>query len=138
MSITKYPIRPYYPWFAYLPFISKTGFNTLFTDTIYLNKELYIDSQKKTIAPFTIALIKHQEVHARGASLLKAIRFIFSPAFRLQEEAEAYKAQFHHQKKHNIPCDLEKIARQFTTIRYLWVMKSDEAHNFIQKIWDTA
>lgn len=138
MSVSRHPIHPYYSWFAYIPFISKTGFNTLFTSTIYLNKDLYIDSQKKTITPFTMALIKHQEVHADGASILKAVRFIFSPKFRLREEAAAYKAQFRHQKKYNIPCDLKKIANQFATVRYLWVMNIDDAQNFIQKIWNSA
>lgn len=110
MPIGPCPIRPYPWWFTYVPLISKTGFNTLFTDTIYLSKDLYIDSQRETPDPVTVALIKHQEVHAHGASLWKAVRFVCSPTFRLQEEKEAYTAQFHHLKAHHRSWDLERVA----------------------------
>lgn len=138
MTISPYPIRPYHWWFRYIPLISKTGFHTLFTDTIYLSKDLYIDSQRDTPNPVTIALIKHQEVHAHGASLWKAVRFVCSPTFRLQEEKAAYTAQFHHLKAHHKSWDLERVARQFATIRYLWVMSYTDARKFIQEVWDAA
>lgn len=138
MSISQYPIRPYLWWFQYVPVISSTGFNTLFTDTIYLSRELYIDAQKTSPNPVTIAIIKHQEVHAHGASLWKAVRFVCSSTFRLQEETLAYKAQFNYLKKHHLSWDLGDVARQFTTIRYLWVMSYADAHKFIQEVWDNV
>lgn len=91
--------------------ISSTGFNMLFTQTIYLNGDLYTDSQKENPNPVTVSLIKHQEVHAHGASLWKAMRFVCSPTFRLQEEKEAYTAQFHHLKTHGLSGDHERVAR---------------------------
>lgn len=138
MTLSHYPIRQYHWWFQYVPVISSTGFNTLFTDTIYLSRELYVDAQKSSPDPVTIAIIKHQEVHAHGASLWKAVRFVCSSTFRLQEEAKAYKAQFHHLKTHHMSWDLGDVARQFTTIRYLWVMSYSDARKFIQEVWDTS
>lgn len=130
-------IRPYPKFFKYLP-ISNTGFTTLIFKTIYLSQSVYEDINKPNPNPLSIAILKHQEIHAQNASLTKALIYILSKNFRLKEEEKAFTAMFKYLKQYNQTFDLKKVARNFSGIRYLWMTTYREGWNLIQTVWKNA
>jgi hypothetical protein len=130
-------IKPYPKFFKYLP-ISDQGFTSLMVKTIYVSKDIYADLQTKNPKPFSIAVLKHQEVHAKNASFLKTVKFILFKDFRLKEEVLAYTAMFNHLKQHNQTFDLDHVARDFSKLRYLWMTSYEEGRKLITKIWEEA
>lgn len=130
-------VLPYPKLFKYFP-ISDMGFTTLVFKTIYLSESIYEDLQKANPAPLSVAVLKHQEVHAKNASLFKVLKYIFSKDFRIKEEREAFGAMFMHLKQYNQPFDLDKMARNFSGLRYLWMISYEEGLKLITKIWQEA
>lgn len=130
-------IKPYPKFFKYLP-ISDKGFNTLMTKTIYISKDIYADLKNKNPKPLSIAVLKHQEVHATNASLFKTVRFILSKKFRLQEEVLAFTVMFKHLKQHHQTFDLDYVARDFSKHRYLWMTSYEDGKRLLAKIWEEA
>ena len=131
------PIKPYPGFFRYLP-ISDSGFNAIFNKTIYLSKELYIDIQTTNPKPLSVAVLKHQIVHANNACLLKFLKYIASKKFRLIEEGEAFTAMFKHLKVNNKTFDLEKVAKNFSGIRYLWMTTYTDGLRIVNNFWEKA
>lgn len=127
-------IKPYPKFFKYLP-ISDKGFTSLMVKTIYVSKDIYADLQTQHPKPFSIAVLKHQEVHAKNASLFKTLKFIFVRDFRLKEEILAYTEMFKHLKKHNQTFDFDPAARDFSKLRYLWMTSYEEGKELLAKIW---
>ncbi len=127
-------IRPYPKFFKYLP-ISDTGFTTLVFKTIYLNESIYEDIKKPNPTPLSVAVLKHQEVHAKDASLIKVLRFLLFKDFRIKEEQEAFGAMFKHLKQHNQTFDLNRVARNFSGLRYLWMTSYEKGLELITKVW---
>lgn len=131
------PIKAYPNFFKYLP-ISDSGFNSVFNKTIYLSKELFFDIQTDNPKPLTIAVLKHQIVHANDANLVKFLKYILSKKYRLKEEEKAFTAMFKHLKQNNKPFDLEKIAKNFSGIRYLWMTTYEDGLKIITNFWEKA
>lgn len=130
-------IKPYPNSFKHLP-ISDSGFNTIFNKTIYLSKELYADIQTTNPKPLSVAVLKHQIVHANNACLVKFLKYIASKEFRLTEEGVAFTAMFKHLKINNETFDLEKVAKNFSGIRYLWMTTYTDGLRIVTNFWKKA
>ncbi|MDE2026209.1 MAG: hypothetical protein KGJ07_06970 [Patescibacteria group bacterium] len=136
MSLSPH-IKPYPKLFKYLP-ISEHGFTTFATKTIYLSKDIIADLEKHNPNPFSLAVLRHQEIHAHNPSLLKTLRYIVFRDIRVKEETRAYTEMFQILKQHNQTVDLDNIAKQLAGIHYIWMMSYDEGKKFIKRIWDNS
>ncbi|PIY94689.1 MAG: hypothetical protein COY68_02345 [Candidatus Levybacteria bacterium CG_4_10_14_0_8_um_filter_35_23] len=106
--------------------------------TIYVSMDIYADLKTQNPKPFSVAILRHQEVHAKNVSLFKTLKFILSKDFRVKEETLAYTAMFKHLKQHNQTFDLDHLARDFSKLRYIWMTSYAEGKKLITKIWEEA
>jgi len=106
--------------------------------TIYLNEKIIADLQRPHPHPFSIAVLRHQEVHARHASLFKTLRFILFRDYRIKEEILAYTAMFRILKQQNQTFDFKHAARDFSKLRYLWMTSYEDGMALLRKIWEEA
>lgn len=127
-------IKPYPKFFKYLP-ISDKGFTSLMSRTIYVSKDIYLDLQKSRPKPWSIAVLKHQEVHAHNAGVFKTVKFVLFKNFRLKEEILAYTEMFKYLKKHNQTFNFDQAAKDFSKLRYLWMTSEEEGNKILTKIW---
>ncbi len=130
-------IKPYPKFFKYLP-ISNHGFNPLVTKTIYVSKDIYVDLKTQNPKPLSIAVLKHQEIHAKNTGLFKLSKYLLSKDFRLKEEILAYTAMFRYLKQHNQTFDLDHVAKNFSKLRYAWMTSYSEGKKIITKVWEEA
>lgn len=130
-------IKTYPKYFKYLP-ISDTGFTTFIFKTIYLNKDIYEDIKTSNPKPLSVAVLKHQETHVKNAGICKFLSYVLSKEFRIKEEQDAFKAMFKHLKQNGGTFDLEKVAKNFASARYLWMTTYKDGLELITKIWREA
>ena len=83
--------------------------------------DIYADLKTQNPKPFSVTILRHQEVQAKNVSLFKTLKFILSKDFRVKEETLAYTAMFKHLKQHNQTFDLDHLARDFSKLRYIWM-----------------
>ncbi len=62
----------------------------------------------------------------------------FYPKFRLSHELAAYKQEFVYLKAHNETIDLDKIARNFSGLKYYHATNYQNAKKLLEKTWEEA
>ena len=130
-------IKQYPTYFKHLP-ISNKGFTTLVGKTIYLSKDIISDLKTADPKPMSVAVLLHQQVHAKDASLWKMLKYIFIKDFRIHEEITAYSVMFHYLKEQHQTFDFDHAAKDFSNARYLWMTTLNDGKELLIRIWNNA
>ena len=134
---TNYKIK-LYPWyFKYLP-ISDHAFTTFMSSTIYFNKDMYEELKNNNPKDLTQAVLLHQLVHIQNCGFKKFLKYVLIKSYRLEEEHKAFTEMFVYLKSKNIEFDLKKVAKNFSGIRYLWMLDYSNALATVEKWWKDA
>lgn len=127
-------VKSYPRFFKFLP-ISNYGCNFILTNDIYVNSEIYADLKNEKPNHFSVAVLRHEIVHAQNASVKKFLKFMIFKNFRLKEEIAAYRQMFKYLKLHKQTIDLDRIVRDFSGIRYLWMCSYTDAKILVYRLW---
>lgn len=140
MKLPSY-VKPF-PRFRLLTNNAEYGFVSFSGKSIYLNPQIYTDLLNENPKPFSIGILMHEEYHREDLKKVGPIKYLFKntfiPRFRLLHEVAAYKEEFTYLKKHNTSIDLDKIARDFSGLKYFHVTNYINAKRLLDKAWEEA
>lgn len=127
-------------WLRLFPAFSKSA--ATINKKIYLPDAQYQEVTSGNVGTSTQGTLIHERVHQQNQAELGftvyALKYLFSPVFRLEEELAAHKAQFSFLKKHNYEFNLQERANEFSSMTYLWCCNAETARVKLKYIWDHA
>ena len=139
--ILKLYIKKYSVFFKYLPWLERSEGITLLTK-IYLRPDIYDNLSSAEPTSYNIAVMMHEETHIKSIRregwLKFGILYLFSGAYRFNEELLANKAAFKYLKKHGSNVDLERKACILSSWLYLWPVSYAVALKQVEKAWNEA
>jgi len=138
MKLANY-IKPKPLFFNFIPHLGKYTANSLYP-FILIPKAIYDDLKTENPNPNSVALLIHEETHRKRQKelgwLIFAIKYMFNPVFRFNEEILAIKEAMRYLKKYNMPFDLDRKAKTLSSWLYLWPVSRDFAKKELEKIWN--
>lgn len=124
------PVRKI-PW----PRVQPSGF--AFMGRIYLRDAHWEDYLTGHPSPKTLSILVHENTHAErlGRNIKPHIKYWLNRDFRLHEELLAIQSEMEVLKQYGESFDIEKRAKDLSSVAYLWCTDFDTAVREMDSMW---